>query len=117
MLGQLSGKKETNCSLDLSAGDGGLLIVVRQSRGLSGNALEDIVNEAVHDGHRLAGNARVGMDLLHDLVDVNSVALLAATSPLLVCPDRTLGVTGFLLSLSTDFGRHGDKSFEIKSTD
>ncbi len=63
MLGQLPGKIESFCSLVLSAGAGCFLVFVCQSRRLGGNALEDIVYEAVHDGHRLARNARVGMDL------------------------------------------------------
>ncbi|KAF2898115.1 hypothetical protein ILUMI_08057 [Ignelater luminosus] len=41
-----------------------------------GDALEDIVHEAVHDRHGLAGNAGVQMDLFQHLVDVDGVAFL-----------------------------------------
>jgi hypothetical protein len=33
---------------------------------LSGNALEDVVDEGVQDGHRLVGDTSVGVDLLQD---------------------------------------------------
>ena len=42
---------------------GGSLAVVSETRGLRGDALEDVVHEGVHDRHRLAGYARVGVDL------------------------------------------------------
>lgn len=42
MLGQLTGEDEANGSLDLSGGDGGLLVVSSQLGGLSSNALEDV---------------------------------------------------------------------------
>lgn len=42
VLGQLTGENQPHGSLDLSRGDGGLLVVSSQLRGLSGNALEDI---------------------------------------------------------------------------
>ena len=48
------------------------------------------------------------MYLLHDLVNVDAVALLAPTSPLLVSTDRTFCVSGLLLALSASFGRHAD---------
>ena len=49
MLCQLSGEKETNSGLDLSTRDGGAFVVVSQTGCLGGNALEDVVHEAVHD--------------------------------------------------------------------
>jgi hypothetical protein len=42
VLGQLTRQDETDRGLDLSRGDGGLLVVGSKLRGLSGNALEDI---------------------------------------------------------------------------
>ena len=73
VLGQLSREKQTNSSLDFSAGDGGSTVVVSQTGSLGSNTLEDVIDEGVHDGHGLAGDASVGMDLLQDFVDVDGV--------------------------------------------
>ena len=54
MLGQFTGQQESDGGLDLTAGDGGLLVVVGQAGSLSGDSLEDVVDEAVHDGHGAA---------------------------------------------------------------
>ena len=64
---------ESHGRLDLPAGDGVLLVVVGQTR-LGGNPLEDVVDKRVHDEHGLAGDARIRVDLLHHLVDVDGVA-------------------------------------------
>ena len=49
VLGEFTGQKETDCCLDLSAGNGGSLVVVCQSGGFSCDPLEDVVDKAVHD--------------------------------------------------------------------
>lgn len=102
MFGQFSGQEQANRRLDLSAGDGGTLVVVRKSGGLSSYSLEDVVDEAVHDGHGLAGDASVGMYLLQNFVDVDRETLLP---PLLLLflvrsPDGFLGLSGFFYSLA-----------------
>ena len=84
VLGQLTGQKETDGSLDLSAGDGGSLVVVGETGCLSGDTLEDVVYEAVHDAHGLAGNSSVGVHLLHDFVDVDAVGFPPLPSAFLV---------------------------------
>ena len=53
VLGQLTGQEEPDGCLDLPRGDGGPLVVVSESAGLSGDSLEDVVHEGVHDGHGL----------------------------------------------------------------
>ena len=81
VLGELTGKHETNGSLDLAGRESGLLVVGGKLSSLAGDALEDIVDERVHDAHPLLADAGVGVDLLQDLVDVGGVgfdALLAA---------------------------------------
>ena len=81
MLGELTRKHETNGSLDLAGRESGLLVVGGKLSSLAGDALEDIVDERVHDAHPLLADAGVGVDLLQDLVDVSGVgfdALLAA---------------------------------------
>ena len=82
MLGQLSGQKETDGCLDFTRRDGVSLVLVSQTRGFSCDALEDIVHEAVHDGHSLTADTDIGMHLLEDFVDVDAVALFALSSSL-----------------------------------
>ena len=53
VLGQLTGQKQTDGGLDLATADGRSLVVVSQAAGLSGDPLEDVVDERVHDGHGL----------------------------------------------------------------
>ena len=59
VLGQLTGQEETDSGLDLSAGDGGPSVVVGQTGGLSGDTLEDVIHEGVHDRHGLAAYTSV----------------------------------------------------------
>ena len=89
---------ESHCSLDLPASDGVLLVVVGQAGRLGGYPLEDVVHERVHDAHGLGGDASVGVDLLHHLVDVDGVAFLAELL-LLALLSGGLGRLGGLLSL------------------
>ncbi len=92
VLGKLSGKHEADSSLDLARRKGGLLVVGRELSGLSGNTLEDVVDEGVHDGHSLLADAGVGVDLLEDLVDVGRVGLDALLGTLLLAVS---GLGGF----------------------
>ena len=77
MLGELAGEDEADGGLDLAGGDGGLLVVAGELGGLGGELLEDVVDEGVHDGHGLGGDADVGVDLLEHLEDVDLVGLYA----------------------------------------
>ena len=63
VLGQLPGQDEAHCSLDLARGHSGLLIVACQLGSLSGDLLEDVVDERVQDGHGLGADARVRVHL------------------------------------------------------
>ena len=83
VLGQLPGQQQADGGLDLPGGDGGALVVLRQAGGLTGDTLENVAHERVHDAHRLGGDPGVRVDLLQDLVDVDGVALLPGPSPLL----------------------------------
>ena len=56
---------------------------MRQGRCLASDALENVVEEGVHDSHGLGRDAGVRMDLLQHLVHVHGVALLAAALALL----------------------------------
>ena len=75
MLGELTGEDEAHGGLDLAGGHGGLLVVAGELGRLGGDLLEDVVDEGVHDGHGLGGDAGVGVHLLEDLVDVDLVGL------------------------------------------
>ena len=109
MLGQLSWQKETDGSLDFATGDGRSLVVMGQTRRFGSDAFEDVVDEAVHDAHRLRRDASVRMDLLQHFVDVNGIALLPLALLLLVSFGNVLlCLSGLLGGFSTDFGRHVD---------
>jgi len=75
VLGEFSGEHEADGRLDLAGREGGLLRVARELGGFERDAFEDVVDEGVHDGHALLGDARVGVDLLEDAVDVGGVGL------------------------------------------
>ena len=69
---------------------------MHQVRCLASNALENVIDEGVHDVHGLGQDAGVRMDLLQHLVHVYGVALLAAVLALLAV---------FLLGLGHSFFR------------
>ena len=107
VLGKLTGQKETDSSLDFSAGDGGSPVVVSQAAGFSSDSLEDVVDKAVHDGHSLGGDSGVRVDLLQHLVDVDGVRLPPPPLALLVSAACSLCLRGSLLcSLGCSFGWH-----------
>ena len=83
VLGQLPGQQQADGGLDLPGGDGGALVVVSQAGGFTGDPLEDVAHEGVHDAHSLRGDPGVGVDLLQHLVDVDGVALLSLGPPFL----------------------------------
>ena len=56
---------------------------MRQARCLASDALENVVDEGVHDSHGLGRDAGVRRDLLQHLVHVHRVALFAAVLALL----------------------------------
>ncbi|KAI7811665.1 Histone H2B, partial [Triplophysa rosa] len=98
VFGQLTGQQKTNGGLDLSGCDGGALVVVSETRRLTGDALKDVVDERVHDAHGLRGDTGVRMNLLQDFVHVDSVTLLPGLSALLSSFSRSLS-DGFLRAL------------------
>ncbi len=110
MFGQLSGQQQTHGGLDLSRCDGGALVVVSETRRFTGDALEDVVDERVHDPHRLRRDPGVRMNLLHYLVDVDSIALLPGLSALLSSFSSGLsdGLLGALLGSRLCWFRHDD---------
>ena len=94
MLGKLTREHKTNSGLDLARAQGGLLVVGRELSSLSSNALEDVVDEGVHDGHSLLADSSVRVHLLEDLVDVRGVGLDALLGSLLLVAGCLLGGLG-----------------------
>ena len=97
MLGQFTGEEQTDGGLDFPRGDGGATVVVCQAGSLSGDTLEDVVHERVHDRHGLAGDSSVGVDLLQHLVDVDAVRFTPLLPALLVSYALGLCLGGGLL--------------------
>ena len=96
VLGQLTGQQQADGGLDLPGGDGGALVVVSQTGGLTGDALKDVAHKRVHDAHGFGGDTSVGVDLFQDLVHVDGVALPPGlSSPLAAALSGALG-GGFL---------------------
>ena len=96
MLRQLSREQKADRGLDLPGGDGGPLVVVGEPGGLGGDALKDVVDKRVHDGHGLGGDTGVGVHLLEDFVDVDGVGFFPFPLPLLVAGANGLSLAGFL---------------------
>ncbi len=82
MLGKLTGEDQTNGGLNLSGREGLLLVVSHKLDGLLGDLVEDIVDEGVHDTHRLLGDTSVGVDLLQNFEDVDSEVLSSLATSL-----------------------------------
>ncbi|KRX88055.1 hypothetical protein T12_4554, partial [Trichinella patagoniensis] len=57
--------------LDLARSDSRLFVVAAEARALLSKLLENIINERIHDAHRLARDSDIRMDLLQDLEDVD----------------------------------------------
>ena len=112
VLSQLSGEEESDSRLDLPGGDGGPLVVVGQTGGLSGDSFEDVVDERVHDAHGLGRDASVRVDLLQHLVDVDGVGFLSLLLLFLVAGSTGgLSLTRLLGTLGGNFGRHDENWF------
>ena len=77
MLGKLTRQEKTDSSLDFSRRDGLSAVDGSETRGLSSNPFEEIVDEWVHYGHRLLGDTNIWVDLLQNSVDVGSISLLS----------------------------------------
>ena len=110
VLGQLSGKKKTDSSLDFPRCNGGSLVVMGQTGRLRSDSLENVVDERIHDGHGFGGDTSVRMDLFQHLVDVDSVGFLPPALLLLVSLHNSLlGLAGLLGWFTANFGWHDDR--------
>ena len=105
VLGQFTGQQEPDSGLDLSACDCRSLVVVSESGSFSGDSLEDVVDEAVHDGHGFARDTSVRVHLFQNLVDVDSVGFPPPPPLFLVIASGSLCLSGgFLGPLACDSG-------------
>ncbi len=82
--GEFSGEDELDSGLDFPGGEGSSLVESDELGSLSGNSVEGVVDEGVHDVHGLLGDSDVGVDLLEDFVDVDGEGLNSSSSGLLV---------------------------------
>ena len=62
---------EAHGGLDLAGRHSGLLVVASELGSLGSDLLEHVVDDGVHDGHGIGGDAGVGVHLLEHLVDVD----------------------------------------------
>ncbi len=109
VLGQLTGQKQADGSLNLPTGDRRSLVVVRQARRFGGNAFENVVDERIHDAHRFARNTGVGMHLLQHFVNVDCVGFLPLALLFLVTlGDVFLRLAGLLGCFAAGFRWHVD---------
>jgi len=83
VLGKLTREHEAHRGLDLAGGEGCLLGVGGQLACLASKALEDVIDERVHDRHALLGDTGIRVHLLEHLVNVRRVRLDALLGALL----------------------------------
>ena len=82
--GQLSGEDELDSWLDFSGGEGSSLVESDEFGSFSGDSVEGVVDEGVHDVHGFLWDSDVGVDLLEDFVDVDGEGLNSSSSGFLV---------------------------------
>ena len=101
--------------MDFPASDGRPFVVVSKAGRFSSDAFEDVIDEAVHDGHGFGGDAGVGVDLLQHFVDVDGVAFLPPALLLLVSlGDVLLGLAGLLCCFSANLWWHFEVSMQLQ---
>ena len=78
--GKFSGEDELDGRLDLSGWECSSLVKSDELGSFSGDSVEGVVDEGVHDVHGLLWDSDVGVDLLEDLVDVDGEGLNSSSS-------------------------------------
>jgi len=81
---KFSGENELDSWLNLSGWESSSLVESNKLWSLSGNSVEGIMDERVHDIHSLLWDSDVGVDLLEDFVDVDGEGLDSSSSGFLV---------------------------------
>ena len=108
VLDELTRKEELDCGLDLTGGDGGLLVAVSKTAGLGSDPLKQIHVHGVEDAHGLGMDTNVGVDLLQNPLDVDGVGLLPPPSLLLLLVSLGAGVSSSGGWLSRNLGWHDE---------
>ena len=78
--GKFSGEDELDGRLDLSGWESSSLVESDELGSFSGDSVESVVDERVHDVHGFLWDSDVGVDLLEDLVDVDGECLNSSSS-------------------------------------
>ena len=90
MSGEFSGEDKLDSRLDFSGWESSSLVESDELGSFSGNSVESIMNERVHDVHGFLWDTDFGVHLLEDFVDVDREGLDSSSS-------------GFLVSLACSF--------------
>ena len=96
---EFSGEDELNSRLDFAGRKSSSLVESDELGSLSGDSVEGVVDEGVHDVHRLLADADVGVHLFEDLVDVDRKGLNSSSSGLSVDGGLGFGLGRFLSHL------------------
>ncbi|KAH9624374.1 hypothetical protein KSS87_011886, partial [Heliosperma pusillum] len=84
MLSQFTRQHKSHSSLNFPGSNSRLLVVPCKLRRFLSKLLEDVVDKAVHNAHRLARDSDIGMNLLENLKDVDLVGFNALLVSLLL---------------------------------
>ena len=95
VLGELTREEEAHSVLDLTGGESLGLVVASELTSLLGDLSLNVVDEGVHHGHGLLGDASIRVDLLEHLEDVGVVRLMGLLVTLLLVTRN--GLLGSLL--------------------
>lgn len=107
---QLPGQDETQCSLDFPSTDRRAFVDLSKTRRFVCYSLKNIPYKGIHNGHGVARDPCIGMNLLQDFVDVAGEGFLPRLFPFLFISRLhwLWGLTGFFHSLSRCLTRHDD---------
>ncbi len=78
--GEFSWEDKFDSWLNFSGWQSSSLVESNQFWSFSGDSVEGVVNEGVHDVHGFLGNTNIGVDLLEDLVDIDGEGLDSSSS-------------------------------------
>ncbi len=78
--GEFSGEDELDSWLDLTGRECSSFVESNELWTFSGDSVESVVDERVHDVHGLFGDSDVGVDLLKDFVDIDREGLNSSSS-------------------------------------
>ena len=94
MSGEFSGEDELDGRLNLSGRKCSSLVESDELWSFSGDSVESVVDEGVHDVHGLLWDSDVWVDLLEDLVDIDWEGFNSSSSSFLVSNFSSSGSLG-----------------------